>query len=281
MFNRVTRKNAVHRSTLIGGSKAIDTIPKPVQDRVRVKRGLTLFIKQIINNMMYYVDGSAILKKVCNNHYSDKLGEFRAIVISILDVTTSDLSMVQSCTNIFNREAHTQLQKMVTRRLRPIPQHQIQFEVADLSKSKNTLNTDADIVTNVLADYKSSQRYSLLTMFDYICRARGASRERQIEIAQKLVPPLPYSKTEHIQYPRRSSQISRISGMSANRNRKNRIKEEDEERQEGRLTEEDEKILKQLESKTENLFSRSTTQKSSKKQILSSYLKIYNLIIFH
>jgi len=217
----------------------IDLVGKPIQERIRVKRGLTIFIKDIITNMMMYVDGNAILKKICENHASDKLGEFRAIFISILDVTTHDLSMLQSCTNIFNQEAHNQQQLLVTRRLRPIPSHQLSFDMG-ANRSTQQLN-NVDIVKQVLEDYVPSQRNSLLTMFDYIVRARNASRDRQIETGQKLAPPLPYSKIEHLKYPRKPAKM--ISGVSFYKRRNSDVQE----RKYGTLNEEDEKLMKQLE----------------------------------
>lgn len=245
MFNPVARKKAVRGGTSIIGSKNPDTV-KPIEHRTRVKRGLTILIKEIINNMMIYVDGYSILKKVCDNHEGDKLGEFRAIVISILDVTTNDLSILQSSLKIFNADAHKQLQIMVHQRLKPVPSNRVKFQTA---ANKNTIEINTEeIVSRVLKDFETTQRTSLLNMYDFICRGRNASLERQLEIAKKLVPPLPYGKVEHIKYPR-SQRILQSNVSFLNKSRS--ASTEETNRKTGTLTEDDQKLMKQLHAEME------------------------------
>lgn len=67
-----------------------------MQQQERLRRGLTIFVKLVLENMMGYVALNTIMQKVVTDHGQSKLDEFRDILTSMLDVSLYERNILSA-----------------------------------------------------------------------------------------------------------------------------------------------------------------------------------------
>lgn len=67
-----------------------------MQQQERLRRGLTIFVKLVLENMMSYVALNTIMQKVVTDHGQSKLDEFRDIFTSMLEVSLYERNILSA-----------------------------------------------------------------------------------------------------------------------------------------------------------------------------------------
>jgi len=210
--------NGVSRQVALRARPPPDTSSRPIEKRQRVKRGLTLLIKEVINNMMNHVKFDAILETIHKNHAHEKFGEFQAIFMSLLDVTTYELSKLSMCYNLLKEDAYKEEVVLFILRNRPLnPEHvklgvvappQTPVERTFGRTPQYTKWTPKHGLSVTVDERRTGKRKTrtfyedeppdFLRILDILKQSRSMDIERKLEAGQLLVPELPYNKTEHI-----------------------------------------------------------------------------------
>eukprot|EP01114_Cavostelium_apophysatum_P017647 TRINITY_DN5298_c0_g1_i5.p1 TRINITY_DN5298_c0_g1~~TRINITY_DN5298_c0_g1_i5.p1 ORF type:complete len:873 (-),score=262.43 TRINITY_DN5298_c0_g1_i5:76-2694(-) len=92
----------------------------PSTTTLLMQNALSHFMKSLLYSMMGYVTLPSILSKIVRDHGKDEFGDFKGIILGMLDTYTYETNILETATHLIENDMHTAAREFIRRKNRAL-----------------------------------------------------------------------------------------------------------------------------------------------------------------